>query len=189
MSRLGQHRLDIYAERIQEGDPAAVAGSVYASLYFDQTISLVIASIGVPVPIGGAAGDSIAHGDVANCTVDTTLVTITYTGKFPRLCNISAMLSSTPLAGTPLQQFHLEVDNGAGFVEEDVSENQAGGTGRKYFSMEITMTLNPNAVIRLTGQNNTDTANFDLDEFVSAKGGGTSEDFTPATGFLVVAGL
>ncbi len=130
----------------------AGASEVYAQLYFDQTIGLVIASIGVPVPVGGAAGDSIAHGEVSNCTVNGTLVTITYTGNIPRLCNISALLSSTPLAGSPLQQFHLEVDNGSGFVEVDASEIQAGGAGRKHFSVEITMTLNPTAVVRLTGK-------------------------------------
>ena len=59
---------------------------------------------------------SIAHGEVSNCVIDGTLVTITYTGNFPRLCNISALLSSTPIGGTPLQQFHLELDNGACFV-------------------------------------------------------------------------
>jgi len=162
---------------------------VHARAHFDQTVALVIASIGVPVPVGGAVGDSVAHGEVSNCAVDTTLVTITYTGNAPRLCNISALLSSTPLAGAPLQQFHLEVDNGSGFVIVDTSEVQAGGAGRKFFSLEITMTLNPNAVVRLSGQNNTDTTNFDLDTFIGSRGGGTADDFTPATGFLVVMGV
>ena len=162
--------------------PGGAGSAVHARMHLDQTIPLAIAVISTPVAIGGVEDDAIANGETVGFTIDTTLATITFDGPVARLLNLSAVVSLITTAGSPVWQLHITV-NGSIVAS---SQPNAATSAKNYHEMEITMTINPGDVIGLSGQNNTDTNNADIDQFIGLTGNTSADNISPTAGFLVV---
>ncbi len=170
----GGHKF--FATMSQVGN--APSSSVHARVHFDNTTSLAIASIGVPLPIASAV---TVNGTTRTCTINTSLATITYDGTVARLCNISAVMALQPATGSVRLTLNIEI-NGSVVA----SSNNNLSTLKRWAEVEITTELQPGDVVRLSAQNDTDTANIDADAFVGMNGLSGAVD--PTRGFLVVAG-
>jgi len=160
------------------------ASVTFARLHVQNDITAVIASIGVPVAVGGTSGDWNVDGTTMGCTVDTTNGTITYGGVRAKLCNLKGRFSQIPVSGMPQVRFNLEV-NGSVVA---FSQTQAIGS-KNYHEAEITQLLQPGDVVRMTIQNNTDTVNLDVDEHITLAGDTGADNIAPTAGWLRVQGV
>lgn len=170
----GGQRFEVDADEVGGTPNSAVHGRAH----FDSTTSIAIVTVNVPAPIV----DTVAvQGETVNCTVDTALATITYEGNTPRLCNISAVVNTAAQAGTPARTINIEVD---GVV---VATSDGGGGGDILKEVEITQTLQPGSVVRLSATNTFDNSDLEVSPFRGMRGSvGT---FEPTHGYFVVTGI
>lgn len=172
----GTKKFEASADQLA-GGPAA---KVHSRVHFNSTTPIAIATINVPVPIEDTV---VVQGETVNCTVNTTLATITYEGSTPRLCNISAVVLMSAQAGTPTRTINIEVD---GVVV--ATSNAGGGAAGVFKEAEITQTLQPGSVVRLSATNTFDTNDLEVAPFRGMRGS-SAGDFEPTNGYFVVVGI
>lgn len=158
--REGEHRRDIFAQRVADGAVAGSEGGRVGSISFQDTSEIiVIAAPSTPVELattassfGGSGGDR-ARG--VQKVADSHQHTITWKGT--RYARVSAFVGVLPAAGAVACRAHITVNgtvvaSGTAFT---VTNPNTGGVG-----VETELDLSTGDVVGLAISNETDTANI-----------------------------